>query len=157
MEAEIGTSMYAGPAEQFMTAATEATMQANHNYMTQDQIACLKAKKKYYVKLDMMHDRVAGLEYRAREADRRTEGSNTARINSKRMQLERYTAANLVGSDLYDRMEAKHRNRLRVMSKSPHLLQTFDIFNKGDPSRLNDRLAKIDAGRIPDATRYEHD
>ena len=105
----------------------------------------------------MMHDRVAGLKFRAKEADERADGHETARINNKRKQLERYTRANLVGADLYDRMEAKHRNRLRVMSKSPHLLQTFDIFNQGDPSKLNNRLAKIDAGRIVDAARYEHD
>ena len=157
IEASRETSAYATPEDRFMTAATEMSFQSNHGYLTPQQMARLRASKQYFVKLDMMQDRIGALEFRARESDARHDGHETARINCKRKQLERYTRANLVGADLYDRMETKHRNRLRVMSKSPHLLQTFDIFNRGDPSRLNERLAKIDAGRIPDSSRYEHD
>ena len=151
------SSMYGGPVDRFMTASTEMAFQSNHGYLTPDQEARLRRSKKYFVKLDMMHNRIGALKFRARESDARYDRSETARIDNKRKQLQRYTDANLIGSDLYDRMEEKHRNRLRVMSKSPHLLQTFDIFNGGDPSKLNDRVKGIDAGQVVDAARYEHD
>ena len=104
-----------------------------------------------------MHERLGALEFRAREKDMQADWHETDRIKNKKEQLERYTAANLVGADLFDRMQAKHRNRLRVMSRSPHLQQTFDIFNRGDPSKQQQRLKDWDAGKIVDAARYEHD
>ena len=74
IEPEKASSMYATPADRFMTAATEACFQSNHGYLTPDQLAKLRASKKYFVKLDMMHDRVAGLKFRAKEADERADG-----------------------------------------------------------------------------------
>ena len=156
-EVEKNTSMYGGPMDRFMTASTEMAFQSNHGYLTPDQEARLRKSKKYFVKLDIMHNRIGALEYRARECDAKYDRTETARLNEKKRQLQRYTDANLIGSDLYDRMEAKHRNRLRVMSKSPHLLQTFDIFNRGDPSKLHARVFGNDAGRVVDATRYQAD
>ncbi len=151
------TALYSGPAERFMTAHTQMCLQTKGDYKTPEQLAKLRKSKQYFVKLDMMHERLGALEYRAREKDMQADWHETDRIKNKKEQLERYTAANLVGADLFDRMQAKHRNRLRVMSRSPHLQQTFDIFNRGDPSKQQQRLKDWDAGKIVDAARYEHD
>ena len=151
------TALYSEPAERFMTAHTQMCLQTKGQYKTPEQLAKLRKSKQYFVKLDMMHERIGALEFRARERDREADWHEKDRIQNKRKQLERYTEANLVGADLFDRMQAKHRNRLRVMSRSPHLQQTFDIFNKGDPSKQRQRLKDWDAGLIVDATRYEHD
>ena len=151
------TALYSGPSERFMTAHTQMCLQTQGDYKTAEQLAKLRKSKQYFVKLDMMHERIGALEYRARERDRQADWHETDRIQNKKEQLERYTAANLVGSDLFDRMQAKHRNRLRVMSRSPHLQQTFDIFNSGDPSKQQQRLKDWDAGKVIDAARYEHD
>ena len=151
------SALYSGPEERFMTSHTLMCLQMTSDFHTPEQRERLRKKKKYFVKLDMMHEKAGALEFRARQRDAHFDGHETARIALKRQQLERYTKANLVGADLYDRMEAKHRNRLRVMSRSPHLQQTFDIFNKGDPSKQQQRLKDWDAGKIIDASRYEHD
>ena len=149
--------MYAPPVERFMTAHTQMCLQSTAGYMTQAQRDKLRKGRQYFVKLDMMQDRIGALEYRARERDAEFDGHETARLAEKTRQLKRYTEANLLGSVLYDRLQAKHRNRLRVMSRSPHLQQTFDIFNRGDPSRLKKRLAEWDAGRIVDASEFQSD
>ena len=61
--------MYAPPVERFMTAHTQMCLQSTAGYMTQAQRDKLRKGRQYFVKLDMMQDRIGALEYRARERD----------------------------------------------------------------------------------------
>ena len=116
------------------------------------EIERLHKSKLYFNKLDRMQGYVEQLTARCRARDDRRDRIETARLDNKRRQVERYMRATLVGADLFDRLTEKRDNRLKKLAKSPHTKKTFDIFDGPDerwthrPNRTQGRWDDGDSG-----------